>query len=202
MSPGEEHLEQSVHLDARCNKQWRVVNTLGALTFIGFLWLLSYPGLHPVTILLTLFSLLLGVGWIVMITRSLERDVNTATVSAGPVLAITLLVLFLLNAPLQIRFAAASSAFDRQVAVLEPAGSYEKWKPLKNAPDRIGTYGIGSGYQVGEGVIFYENVGAFLNDAGFAYLPDGLSETLENGSFEAPQFRHISGDWYSWIASW
>jgi hypothetical protein len=48
----------------------------------------------------------------------------------------------------------------------------------------------------------YEATGDFLDDAGFAYLPDGPDPELGNGSFEVPQFVHLSGDWYSFTSSW
>jgi hypothetical protein len=44
--------------------------------------------------------------------------------------------------------------------------------------------------------------GAFFDDAGFAYLPEGPTASLENGSFESPVFRHLGGPWYRWTASW
>lgn len=84
---------------------------------------------------------------------------------------------------------------------LEPAGLFDQWAGL-DVPSRIGTFEITDGYQVGSNVILMEANGAFLNNAGFAYLPDGPDDRLGNGSFEAATFRSLGGDWYSWVASW
>jgi len=71
-------------------------------------------------------------------------------------------------------------------------------------PQRIGTYGILAWERVDQGVIFWESHGALspFNDAGFAYLPNGPSDGLQNGSFEDPHFRSLGGSWYAWTASW
>lgn len=52
------------------------------------------------------------------------------------------------------------------------------------------------------GVVFYDSVGAFIDDAGFAYLPDGPSPDMANGSFENPQWFALGNHWYAWTASW
>src|SRR5919108_100061 len=41
-----------------------------------------------------------------------------------------------------------------------------------------------------------------IDDAGFAYLPDGPDPALEAGWFESPDFHHLGGPWYAWTASW
>ncbi|MGY0002335.1 hypothetical protein [Micromonospora sp. I033] len=50
--------------------------------------------------------------------------------------------------------------------------------------------------------MFYEANGYLIDDAGFAYLPDGPSPDLETPDFESPVFKHLGGAWYSWTASW
>jgi hypothetical protein len=56
--------------------------------------------------------------------------------------------------------------------------------------------------RVPQGVIFEEANGGLVDDSGFAWLPHGPDPSMENGSFERPEFRHLSGPWYAWTASW
>lgn len=71
-------------------------------------------------------------------------------------------------------------------------------------PARVGEYDMQTtAFRVRNGAIFYDTTGTgFLDDAGIAYLPDGPNASLENGSFEIPDFKHLGGPWYSWGASW
>lgn len=110
-------------------------------------------------------------------------------------------IVFSMRLPLQLRFDLVKDDFDEIVEDLEPAGSFEDWKPL-DVPERIGGYGITRAYQVGENVILYEANGNVLNDAGFAYLPDGVDDRLGTGWFEQPSFRDLGGGWYAFTASW
>lgn len=71
-----------------------------------------------------------------------------------------------------------------------------------NVPSRLGMYSITAAYRVRGGVIFHEETGNLFDDAGFAYLPDGLTADLESGSFESSQFHNLGGPWFSWNASW
>lgn len=119
----------------------------------------------------------------------------------GPACGVILLALVYADAPLRVRFELAKSSFNSQVENLEPRGSYDEWADLE-VPDRIGGYGIISAYQVGDAVIFYEENGNFIDDAGFAYFPSGPTDKFGDATFENPQFRHLSGDWYAWTASW
>ena len=52
------------------------------------------------------------------------------------------------------------------------------------------------------GSILYEVAGDGFDDAGFAYLPDGPGRTLAAEVKEQLAFRHVSGPWYAWTASW
>ncbi len=69
-------------------------------------------------------------------------------------------------------------------------------------PRSVGRYKITTVEVVGDGVIFYEKTGAFFDDAGFAYLPNGPSSAPANGGFENPQWFALGGHWYAWTASW
>ncbi len=78
----------------------------------------------------------------------------------------------------------------------------EGWVDV-GVPARIGGYGIAHAACVPQGgFILYENSGAFFDDAGFAYLPDGPTQDLNTGWFEAPDFHPLGEGWYSFTASW
>ncbi len=82
-----------------------------------------------------------------------------------------------------------------------PRGSFEQWEPL-DVPATLGSYRISFGDQVGLNVILSEKHGWWFDDAGFAYLPNGVDDRLASGSFEAPRFVNLGGGWYAWTASW
>jgi hypothetical protein len=103
------------------------------------------------------------------------------------------LALLFLDAPLEARWALSRSAFEDVVEVPGERGSVDQ-------PQRIGLYQIRRVSRVGDALIFYEQSGAFINEAGFAYLPDGREPV--NGAFESPVFEHLGGSWYTWTASW
>ena len=120
---------------------------------------------------------------------------------AGPLGAALLLGLLFGQVSLQIRFRHARHSFDEAVLVARPTPTLGG--PNTGVPTgRFGTFDITHGFVQGKAVIFYEEHGAFLDDAGFAYLPDGPTPDLGDGSWESPQFRHLVGDWYAWTASW
>jgi hypothetical protein len=54
---------------------------------------------------------------------------------------------------------------------------------------------------VPEGLIIFDRDGAFMDDAGFAYLPNGEFPP-GNGAFESPDFRALGGGWYAFTSSW
>lgn len=113
--------------------------------------------------------------------------------------------LIVADVPLRARWALSRGAFEDAVADIGPAdrdGAVSGDWHAVDVPGRIGLYDITAAYTVDEGVIFYEPNGAFIDDAGFAYLPGGPSDALENGRFEMPTYRHLGGDWYAWTASW
>lgn len=100
--------------------------------------------------------------------------------------------------PLRARWAIAKPDFERALAAAPPA-NHGRWQAF-DPPDRVGTYLIRRGARVGDAVIFYEQEGAFMNDAGFAYLPSGPRAVAR--AFEGPHFRALGGDWYAWTSSW
>ena len=70
------------------------------------------------------------------------------------------------------------------------------------SPSRLGWFTVTGWERFPAGVVFTDSHGAFLDNAGFAYLPDGPSDSLENEGFEGPSYRSLGDGWYAWTASW
>lgn len=177
---------------------------LTALAFLLalLLWSSSYPGTLAVgTIISVTGVLLLGALWAYRFIRWLraERYAGWARWAIAPVMVVVTLVLIITHVPLRVRFEESRSEFDRITRGLEPRGGFDAWEPLE-VPDEIGTFQLVYGFQVGRNVIIYESHGWFDDDAGFAYLPDGIDPRLANGSFESPRFISLGGGWYAWRA--
>ncbi|RZU76974.1 hypothetical protein EV384_5686 [Micromonospora kangleipakensis] len=119
----------------------------------------------------------------------------------APAMAVVMLVLLVTGVPLRARWALSRDAFEAVVAELPERSPATGFDPVP-VPTTVGSYRITRAYLVSGGVVFYEENGAFFDDAGFAYLPDGPTPSLGNGSFESPVFRPLGGGWYRWTASW
>ena len=119
----------------------------------------------------------------------------------APGLVVAAAGVYLSGLPVGLRFALARTEFQAALSDLQAGGVLEERKQVP-VPNRIGSYEITYAYQVGGDVLFYERWGAWTDDAGFAYLPEGPSSHLENGNFERPSFRWLGGEWYAWTASW
>lgn len=175
-----------------------------AIALVTYSWSRSYPGLALGAWGLSIaVTVLLGLGWFAWLLAWVRRTDHERAWRWGvaPVMVIVSVALTVSDVPLRVRFELDRSEFDELVDELEPAGSIDEWISL-DVPDRIGSYDITMGYQVGSNVILYERNGALFDDAGFAHLPDGPDQRLGNSGFEAPSFRSLGGDWYAWTASW
>ena len=116
--------------------------------------------------------------------------------------AMAVLVVLATFTPMAVRarFEFSRGAFDDYAAeVLTDARRFALVDPT--APERLGSFEILDVRVVPEGLLIYDSNGAFFDDAGFAYLPDGRFPPGD-GSFENPQFRSLGGGWYSFTSSW
>lgn len=163
------------------------------------LWAASSPG--PDLLLLfggmvfavAFLQWLMGlVGWLM----SSDRVRGRYWLATGAML-VGAIALYATTTPLQLRFGLARNRFDAMVQGLEPEGSYGDW--IEFSPGRAGSYSIHTAYQVGDNVIIVERPYGFFSAAGFAYLPDGPDQPLDRGPLLNPYFRHLSGEWYSWV---
>lgn len=171
---------------------------------LGLLWSHSVPG-FIFDVWLGAIALL-GAGVLVWAARSAtylmarRRGRNSGMARwflVAPAAGIIVLALILVDAPLRPRWAMSRSAFE---GVVQEAMKDESFSSTESR--RLGSYEVFYVYRQGEAVIFYEDNGAFFDDAGFAYLPNGPFPELENGGFERPKFQHLGGRWYAWTASW
>jgi hypothetical protein len=183
---------------------WWWFHALVAVAAACLLWAFSVPG---VFFLLGMGAAgvlaLAGLIWAAwVLTIGLRRRTWSWWFVVAPVLGVIVLALLSAGVPLQSRWATSRSAFDTVVASLPPAADTGNERSPVTVPARIGSYDITMAYRVPAGVVFHEETGNVIDDAGFAYLPDGPKPDLENGSFESPVFRHLGGPWYGWTASW
>jgi hypothetical protein len=179
----------------------------GALVATGLvvLWAFSFPGIHFLAVVPCIWVVgIAAVTWLVRgvtYLRSRRRAAHSGTAllfAIAPAGALVLALVLHANFPLRARWQSSKSDFQNAVEEVraEPA-NWASWKPR-----RIGTYTITSVRIVDEGVIFYDEVGALSDDAGFAYLPHGPSTKMANASFENPQWLALGDHWYAWTASW
>lgn len=105
------------------------------------------------------------------------------------------------EAPTRHHWAASKDAFNGVVASAPPTpGEAHDWMSFE-IPQHLGKYDVTLAYRVKGGVVIYDAKGG-MEDTGFAYLPNGPYDGLENGSFESPRFKPLGDGWYSFIASW
>lgn len=170
---------------------------LFVLTALPVLWAFSVPGL---AVLWLLAGLMLwgvaGVLWCVRIVAGMDSKQGWSwwfVVAAAMVIG--LIGLIVANAPLKARWAFSRASFEAAVVALPPEQGFI------GGNAQIGSYRITNVERVSTGVIFTEANGAVFNSAGFAYLPNGPTPELENGSFEGPAWTPLGGHWYAWTAS-
>ena len=97
----------------------------------------------------------------------------------------------------------ASAASTSLVTAAGPTPA-PRWAPFPTeCPKRVGLYGIRECVTFPAGYLFYDTTGAFLDDAGIAYLPAGIPDAdVSTDAFESPEFTHLRGHWYTFVAGW
>ena len=106
------------------------------------------------------------------------------------------------HAALQTRFEASRSDFE---AVVAEAGAptYRATAGRTSpgpAPAASARTRSRSARLIDRGYLFLQQRAALGDDAGFAYLPDGLpsEDPTASGGLRPDQFSHLSGPWYGW----
>lgn len=169
------------------------------------LWAYSFPGVNFLAVVPCIW--IVGIAAVIWLVRAVtyvragrrgNHEGSALWFAVAPAGAIVLVALLFANVPLRVRWQSSRSDFQHALTEVQAdPGSWSGWHPRQ-----VGRYTMTTARVVGDGVIFYEKTGSFLDDAGFAYLPDGPSDTLANGSFENPQWLALGGHWYAWTASW
>lgn len=170
------------------------------------LYAVSFPGIQVIAAIVGLYWL--GAAALIWAARLVGYVVTRPRGGLGdgvlfliaPLGALIVAVVLWADAPLRTRWALSRNSFADaavDVAASQPPSAISR--PFNR---RLGLYQVRGVRRVNTGVIFYEKAGAILDDAGFAYLPNGPTPDLENGLFERPQFKALGGGWYAWTASW
>lgn len=174
-------------------------------TGIVVLWAFSFPGVHFIAVIPCIWIVgVAAITWTVRgVTYLVARRKGKAHGSAwwfalAPLGAVALGALLSASVPLRLRWEFSKSAFDK--AVEDVRSDPEVWSAWN--PRRIGMYKVNVVRVVPQGILFYDDVGSFIDDAGFAYLPEGPSDDMASGIFEHPQWFALGDHWYAWTASW
>jgi hypothetical protein len=174
-------------------------------TGLVVLWAFSFPGVHFLVVVPCIWVIAgSALVWVVRgatYVRSRRQGSHAGSTwwfAVAPVGALLLAAVLHANAPLRARWQVSKSDFEATLrAVRAEPDAWSRWHER-----RIGTHKITYVQVVDRGVIFHDSVGALFDDAGFAYLPEGHSPDMANGSFEDPQWFALGDHWYAWTASW
>lgn len=106
------------------------------------------------------------------------------------------------DAALGVRFEHSRRSFEQTVQEAGPIPTTpaDHWLPYPGGcPEQIGTYGIGACHAFAGGLMFLQQRGALGDDAGFAYVPDGLPVGGDEATAFPPNgFTPLGDGWYAW----
>ena len=178
---------------------------VGILGFLA-LWAGTLPGAPIFELVILAWLLIVGaVVWGLKLAVHLMRR-RRGTASAGgrwfavsPVGGLLVVLLLASGAAFELRWAVSQPSLERAVATAQA----DPVVAATGDSPRIGLYRfLGAPRVVGDAVFFYHpRGGGLFDDAGFAYLPDGLTPEVD-GQFEALRVERIEGRWYRWWSSW
>lgn len=167
---------------------------LALLVALGLLlWAGTEPVLDVAPALVALALLLaLAVVWAVRLVLALTaRRRGLGRFALAPVLCGAVAVLLLLGTPLDVRWSLDRTAFATAAATGGGATG-----------QHLGTHDVGRVRDLpGRAVAFDLSDAGFLDDVGYAYLPDGPSGEVA-AAFESVRFTHLDGSWWTYAADW
>ncbi|MEV0647576.1 hypothetical protein AB0I28_20145 [Phytomonospora sp. NPDC050363] len=145
----------------------------------------------------------IAIAWLAMFADGGHAGHRSWQLVIAPVVAAAVLVALIAQVPREARWALSRPAFDDLVATLPvPApGTAPDWDGWSDERE-IGTYTITAAFAVTGGYWFYEDNGAFFDDAGIAYLPSGPGPELADDGFDSARFHALGDHWYTWTHSW
>jgi hypothetical protein len=176
-----------------------VVGVFGLL----LLWVGTLPGVPIIPLAGLTWLVAAGAAvWALKLTVHLVRRRRGDAPTAGrwfllaPVGGLVVVLLLASGAAFQLRWSVSRPSFERVVAAqTEPTTA--------GARKQVGLYRVlGAPWVIGDAVVFHHPLGGGLfDDAGFAYLPEGVTPELD-GQFESLRVERIEGPWYRWWSSW
>lgn len=165
------------------------------------MWAASPPGGNYALVLYALAAVgLCGAAWVGRLLLAMRARRVSWSFALTPALVAVTTGLIAMDVPFQLRWALSRPAFVRVVADWERRPGAD---PRAVVPNRVGTYRVPQAFAVPGGYVFREASGGFLDDVGFAYLPQGPRASSAPAGWESsPVYRHLGGPWYTWRASW
>jgi hypothetical protein len=209
----------------RVNARWvpvsdqfdRVLLVILAVGAVLALWTSSYAG-APVLWFLATYAMFLVTAllWVISVVRSVIRRRVFFAALLAPLAVVLVGFAASLHLAEQARFAVSQNALD---ALVQRAGEPtvklpsqqpaqedldDLWAPFPiSCPSLVGMYSISHCETSPAGYIFHDTTGDMMSGAGLAYLPTGRPPyDIGKDSFEAPQFHHLHGNWYTFTSSW
>jgi hypothetical protein len=182
----------------------------GALALAGaavvvLLWAASFPG-WPIAAGVILSLLVVAGAMVIMGAEPspAARWLRPAGLVGAILLAVVggVLVERTADAALLARFERSRPALEAVTAKAGPVpvSASDGWAPFPgDCPDQIGSYRIAECHAFTGGFMYLQERGALGDDAGFAYLPDGMPSIAAGESgLPASGFTPIDGPWYAW----
>lgn len=193
-----------------------------AVVAVLYLWSISVPGVRFTAWMIGFWGLVAaGVIWVVAAVVTIVRVVQGGSrrvprsLVAVAVIGVVVVLCRVGELPMRLLFepsraeftefaeqaladAAATAAAQGDEPAADPSGPDTvlpgpEWDALNpQVPERIGPFDLSEAQVLPQGVIIVERSGALSDEAGFAYLPDGDTE-----SFTSWELRSIGGDWYA-----
>lgn len=202
-----QQLLDMVHVD-QCRKftplLWVSVGTALAGCFAS-----SFAG-APLLILIPAALLALTVGliwliWFIAQTCSSTRPRPRGWIAAGVILALAPVVIGF-NVPVKVRFVLSAPAFNHLINQAGPPPARLVNQASDDfpghCPTQVGLYAINDCQTTNGGYLIFDPLGSGLVDnAGFAYLPDG-PQIKSGPGLEIQDLVHLQGSWYAFDASW
>jgi hypothetical protein len=198
----QDHPDQFV---ARPPGRW--FHGITAVVLVAILWGDSYTGLWWPSVPLYPLLLVLCIILLVRVTRHLSSGRRgrgggrSRMVAVLPALVALTVVIHAFDLPLALRWKLSEGAFEQaaETARSTPTDEVERrWSRR-----RVGVYEVDNVFRIGDDVYFREADVGFLENSGFACLPDGLDAARSRYDMPSkgaiyPELSALGGCWYAW----
>jgi hypothetical protein len=175
-----------------------------AVVLVVILWGDSSTGLWWPTVPLYPLLLLLGIVWLVRVTLHLLARGRKPflPVAVLPVLVAVMAVTHSFDLPLALRWKLSRSAFEELADSARSTPVDEVGRHWSRR--RVGLYEVDNVHRVGDDVYVREADVGFLENSGFACLPDGPDAARSRYDLPTegaiyPELAALGGCWYAWL---